>query len=164
MNEGPANGPIPSKHVFLKELAKLPGGCKVRFLGWYAAYLGHSDYLGQLVYPSSVVDYNASEGYLTVQHDFPKTASPVPHVTVNIDLILETTKCSELQYGAWVNIIGYVERSTLGAVKRKRSSSYSKPQGFDTKIQAVLLWDAGAIDVPSYERTIALQQEVLQTS
>jgi hypothetical protein len=35
MSDLPTGGPLPSKHVFLYELAKLPGGSKVRFLGWY---------------------------------------------------------------------------------------------------------------------------------
>ena len=34
MSDLSTSGPLPSKHVFLYELAKLPGGSKVRFLGW----------------------------------------------------------------------------------------------------------------------------------
>jgi len=132
------NGPAPSKLVFLHDLAKLPRGSKVRFLGY-------------------VTEYNTHQGSLTVEHAYPEDAQPTPRATVDVRLVLETVTARDLQVGRWLNIIGYIV-SDPWARKRKRLSVSNSLTTEETLVQAILIWNAGAIRLANYEPVLARSQ------
>lgn len=136
MAAGSSNGPPPSKHVFIHQLLKQQNNSKVRFLG-------------------CVVDYDDNTGQLTVQHDYPRgTDVESPKRTiVDINLTLNTTKLDVLQSGSWINIIGYVRRTSLPDTQQTRSGHTVAPQRQAT-VQAVLVWSAGVLRVEEYEKTL----------
>lgn len=79
---------------------------------------------------------------LRLKHDFPASS---PKVTVNVDIehVLERIKHDELQVGAWVNVLGYVER-------RKEKGVF---------VQAVAVWNAGNVDLGTYEKAVMKRKE-----
>lgn len=142
------NGPLPTRLVFLSDLPTQAHGTKVRFLG-------------------CVTRYNVSTGTMELQHAYP---SP-PHIPtvalVDVNVILESLEREDTQVGAWVNIMGYVERSlkegkreqgqaqgrTLLA-KDKRKWELEAPKAVRVKVQAIMLWSAGGVKIGEYERTL----------
>lgn len=66
-------------------------------------------------------------------------------MVVNVDIghVLERIKRAELQVGAWINVLGYVER-------RKEKGVF---------VQAVALWDAGNVDLGTYEQAVVKRRE-----
>ena len=67
---------------------------------------------------------------------------------VDIQLLLETLKRDDIQIGEWVNIIGYVQED---AKEEGRESAAEK--GFvQIKVQAIILWSAGRINLREYEK------------
>jgi hypothetical protein len=79
---------------------------------------------------------------LSLFHDFP---SPRNRHTVQVDIsqLLDTIHHQNLQIGAWLNVIGYITPST----SRSRS-----------KVQAILVWSAGAINLQQYETALISRQ------
>lgn len=137
MAERTSNGPVASKLIFLSQLQEQQLNTKVRFLG-------------------CVLDYDEKAGVLLLEHKY--SLSPSQDTTtkalVDMNMALETTTKSCLQDGSWINVIGYVQsipRST------RRRASMSRPQVVahaPPQVQAVLVWDAGAVKVDQYEQTI----------
>lgn len=136
MAAGSSNGPSPSKHVFIHQLMKQENNVKVRFLG-------------------CVVDYCDNTGHLTIEHNYPHgTEMELPRrTTVDINLILSTTKIDVLQSGSWINIIGYVRHKPLLKTQQTRPGRTGTLQRQST-VQAVLVWSAGAVHVEDYEKTL----------
>jgi hypothetical protein len=52
--------------------------------------------------------------------------------------VLERIKGRDMDVGAWVNVIGYVER-------RKEKGVF---------VQAIAVWDAGDVDLEAYQRAV----------
>jgi len=80
---------------------------------------------------------------------------------VDVNLILETVKSELLENGRWVNVIGYVQ-STAQAhsrVKRRTPEADGHKDQREVMVQAVLMWDAGAIRANEYEKTMEAQRE-----
>ncbi|KAI9805755.1 MAG: hypothetical protein M1833_005248 [Piccolia ochrophora] len=128
-------GPVPAKIVFLSELPDVPTGDKVRFLGC---------------------------GTVALQHvtDEPYTPSRVT-AQVNLDLVLETVGRTATQIGEWVNVMGYVQKSSdPPSVSKvlKRSKAGEKI----VAVQAIMLWSAGAVQLDDYERTLRQRRKVEQ--
>lgn len=81
---------------------------------------------------------------LSLFHDFP--SSQTRHTAqVDISQLLDTVQHQDLQIGAWLNIIGYITPTT----SRSRS-----------KIQAILVWSAGAINLQQYETALISRQTI----
>ncbi|OCK83202.1 hypothetical protein K432DRAFT_291600 [Lepidopterella palustris CBS 459.81] len=139
-------GPLPSRLVFLSDLVGLKQGEKVRFLG-------------------CVDDYTVSSATLTLKHQHP--SSPPPTVAhVNIEHVLESVKSTELEVGAWVNIIGTI---TTGPVTLSASGPQSRRQTNQASgmvrrvhVQALVLWSAGSLKVDAYEKALE-QRKVTET-
>lgn len=72
---------------------------------------------------------------------------------VDVNLLLSNIKATDTQIGEWVNVIGYVdpsnrERTQKGSrLKDMRSSNV-------TRVQAMMMWSAGAIKIEEYERAV----------
>lgn len=119
--------------------------------------------LGTDLTHSSVVDYDIVKGQLVLEHAYPSHIRPIPRVSVDVKLILETVDASLLRTGAWVNIIGY---SRLTGPKSRRNKAKTQ-QGSRVEIpsmQAVLMWPAGALRVEDYEITLEEQRSAQKQS
>ncbi|KAK5987194.1 Kinesin-like protein [Cladobotryum mycophilum] len=94
-------GPLPSQLCLLSSLKDRPVGDKVRFLG-------------------CVTSYSTQQACLSLGHMYPSGTNE--SATVNIQLILETIQPECTQFGAWVNVVGYIT---------EKSKSKSKPKPKD---------------------------------
>ncbi|KAI4727898.1 hypothetical protein E4T49_04341 [Aureobasidium sp. EXF-10728] len=90
----------------------------------------------------SVNQYHESAALLSLFHNFPSSQNQQT-TQVDISQLLDTIDHQHLQIGAWLNVIGYVTPSTL----KSRS-----------KIQAVVVWSAGAINLQQYENALMSRQ------
>ncbi|KAJ9654329.1 hypothetical protein H2198_006627 [Neophaeococcomyces mojaviensis] len=132
-----SNAPVASKHIFLHQLSDQQANAKVRFL-------------------CCIVDYDDEKGCLTVEHKYPRNVSGayVTTATIDVNLVLETAK-SNLKEGVWLNVIGYVQDA--GNKGRRQSNLGRRSSVMNTllpHVQAVLVWDAGALHVDQYERIL----------
>ncbi|KAK5233401.1 hypothetical protein LTR67_003809 [Exophiala xenobiotica] len=137
MSEFATNGPVASKFVFLKDVATLPPNTKVRLLG-------------------CIVDHDTAKGQIILEHAYPKNAKPIPHVLVDIDLVLESIEPSILSTGSWINVIGYTRTTQRGV--RKSKARLRQPEDESSFLQAVLVWTAGALKITDYEITLEEQR------
>ncbi|THW33037.1 hypothetical protein D6D22_09319 [Aureobasidium pullulans] len=89
-----------------------------------------------------VNQYHESTALLSLFHNFPSLQDR--HIAqVDISQLLDTIDHQNLQVGAWLNIIGYVGPS---------------PSRYRTKIQAIMLWSAGAVNLQQYETALVSRQ------
>jgi len=139
MSELATNAPVASKFVFLHDIGSLAPATKIRFLG-------------------CIVDYHTAEGRLLLEHAYPKDTHPVPRVSVDINLVLESLQTSILRSGTWINVIGYTRDARPHGRKRKKSMSRSDEA--PPSVQAILIWDAGALRLRDYEITLEEQRQV----
>lgn len=65
---------------------------------------------------------------------------------MDVNLVLEGLKSELIQVGEWVNVIGYVTE-TLTA----RRGRFSEPSEQTVRVQALLLWKSGPLDIQQYE-------------
>lgn len=155
------NGPLPTRLIFLSDLATQPHGTKVRFLG-------------------CVTRYNLSTGVLELQHTHhhppPTKTSTVALVDVNV--VLEGLKREDTQVGAWINVVGYVEevlregsrrgqrqRQGQGQEKTVLATGKGEEVGEGSRmvrvrVQAIMLWNAGGVKIGGYERTLEERLEL----
>lgn len=105
-----------------------------------------------------MIVYDVTHGALHLEHCYPPSLQPRPRVAVDIQLILETVKSTELQPGTWLNVIGYVRRPIQRHEGRRRSGMDDSKIADDVDVQAVMLWNAGAIKVGDYEANIIRQR------
>ena len=114
-----ANGPLPSHLTFLNSLPSHPTGTKVRFLGCVTAY-------------------SVYHGLLELSHSYPSTSASSSNVRAMVDVtvIVETMGRADHEVGAWVNVVGYVQKSSGKGTGLVR-----------VWVQAVTVWSAGAVRV-----------------
>ena len=142
------NGPLPTRLVFLSDLPTQARGTKIRFLG-------------------CVTRYMVSTGIMELQHAYP----PPPHTPtvalVDVNVVLESLKREDMQLGAWVNVMGYVgevlregkrgqengQRKTVLA-KKKEDGVPGGPRAVRVRVQAIMLWSAGAVKIGEYEGSL----------
>lgn len=91
----------------------------------------------------SVDEYVVQTATLRLKHNYP-TASFAEIANVDIIHVLESIKSHEMEVGTWINVIGYVER-------RKEEGVF---------VQAITVWDAGAVDLTSYEKAVEARKAV----
>ncbi|KAL1627414.1 hypothetical protein SLS54_002339 [Diplodia seriata] len=124
------NGPTPSRLVFLSDLPRMGAGDKARFLG-------------------CVDSYDARTGTLILKHAYPTKPSVIARV--NIDHVLESVKCTDLEVGAWLNIVGYVRSPPPN---RRSQMAQKKNVADGVYVQAIMLWTAGDIKLDNYEKAV----------
>ncbi|KAG8529421.1 uncharacterized protein KY384_006058 [Bacidia gigantensis] len=135
--------------TFLSNLPNLEIGRKIRFIGCVTAYKTES-------------------GVLRLQHSYPSSQSRTIVALVDVNLVLENSKREDLEIGSWVNVIGYVEKTTKEKEaahntsderERKLNSDPNRNRMIDEiSVQAVMLWNAGALKITEYEK--ALEQRL----
>ncbi|KAH7130523.1 CST complex subunit Ten1 [Dendryphion nanum] len=118
-----STGPVASSLVLLSDLESCKPGTKVRFLG-------------------CVDEYVTKTATLKLKHNFPVETTP-KFAYVSVDHVLETVKHDTMDIGAWLNIIGYIERSKTNRVY----------------VQAVTIWDAGNINLEAYQKAVEARKD-----
>ena len=102
----------------------------------------------------SVIDYDVSRGVLLLHHAYTPGETPVPLVEVDVQLVLESITRHDLQQGAWLNVVGYVRRSEEQQKSKKAPDAHASNMAQGLRIQAILLWDAGAVLIREYEKVL----------
>lgn len=120
------NGPLPTHLTFLTSLPFHPAGKRVRFLG-------------------CVVAYNVHRGVLVLWHAYPSAPSSSNVLAVvDVTVIVETMRREDLEVGAWINVIGYVQ-------EREGDHGASMTVG----VQAIIIWGAEGVKLGEYEKAVA---------
>ena len=146
------HGPLPTRLVFLSDLPAIAPGTKVRFLG-------------------CVTDYNKSTGCLALGHAYPPPPSPFLTALVDVNILLETLKSTDTRIGEWLNVMGYVEAhpELFEEEKSHRRGHHNNARRGEqekegptarVRVQAVMLWSAGAVKLAEYEKALAARIEV----
>ena len=135
-----SSAPPPSTLTLLSELPKHDTGTKVRFLG-------------------CVTSYDTGKGLLELQHAHPAPPDCSVAAHVDINLLLENTKRENLEVGAWVNIVGYVQnlkhpQPRIKAFREAQEVGSSQSVHTIVQIQAIMLWSAGGIKINEYEKAV----------
>lgn len=101
---------------------------------------------------SSVNHYNETSAILELFHNYPLQKSAT-RSTVHLDItdVLELVKREDIEAGAWLNIVGYIQPST-------DPSTRNGPKGVRT-VKAIMLWSAGSINLAEYESALTERQE-----
>lgn len=122
----------------------------------------------------SVQEYDVPSATLVLKHRYPvsaddrnRTAPAGVAVTarVNIEHVLESLKSEDLQVGAWVNVVGYVQRERRSRSRRRGTAGTATAcregggMRRGSKVQAVMLWSAGAVKLDAYERAVELRKQ-----
>lgn len=142
------NGPLPTRLIFLSSLSTTPPGTKVRFLG-------------------CVTHYNQATGVLALQHAYPPPPSTCSTALVDVNLLLEGLKPTNTAIGEWVNVMAYVEappqrlknRANGRDCRRDLNIQIQTVEVAPIRVQAVMLWSAGAIKLAEYETALASRME-----
>ena len=122
-----SNGPLPAQLTLLTSLPSHATGSKVRFLG-------------------CVNSYDRQNGTLELTHAYPSpTNGLIIRAIVDVNVILETMKRDDLETGAWVNVLGYVQG-------RQRNAGDG---AVCIGVQAIMIWGAGSIRLGKYETTVS---------
>ncbi|KAF2482774.1 CST complex subunit Ten1 [Neohortaea acidophila] len=128
--------PEPSRLMLLEQLPKVLSGTKVRFLG-------------------CVHEYNADQAKLVLRSAYPAVNTSVPCALVNVENVLELVDHRQLETGAWVNVVGYIEKDQeFKSLKSDQPSS-------SVMVRATLIWSAGAIRMDRYEAAVREYQKPL---
>lgn len=73
----------------------------------------------------------------------------------------ETLNSAVLQVGAWVNVVGYVMN---GKSLAEAEEVDRLDESVIVKVQAIMLWDAVAIDLEQYEQAVRARKDAVATA
>ncbi|KAL9101342.1 MAG: hypothetical protein Q9163_003389 [Psora crenata] len=144
-----SSAPLPTTLTLLSQLPDHASGSKLRFLG-------------------RVTSYSPRKGILELQHSYISASSYTVLALVDIDLLLENMEREDMEVGAWVNVIGYRGNGLTGQdvdMGRGKKRIQSAEVGNDGRVvrvavKAVMLWNAGAVDVAQYEKAVEQRLEL----
>ncbi len=106
---------------------------------------------------SSVTKYDIPTGILTLKHHYPSESRKPSKTLVDINLLLESIKSTDIEIGAWINVFGYVTWSSHS--NKARVAATEKNTGTvplrRSLVKALMIHSAGTIDVGEYERVLA---------
>ena len=106
----------------------------------------------------SVTRYTVSTAVLALQHSFQlpsssKTIQDTVTALVDVKLLSESLKLTDIQEGEWLNVIGYVD--TVSSRKAGKPTRINEEKvALEVKIDAVMLWSAGAVMIDKYESAL----------
>jgi Telomere capping, CST complex subunit len=92
---------------------------------------------------NSVTNYSIKTAILTLEHNYP-SGNPFKAL-VDVSLLLNMLKSDDTRIGAWVNVIGYIER---------KKQQVATAEGEKLQVQALVLWSSGPFDLNGYERSL----------
>ena len=78
---------------------------------------------------------------------------------MDVKILLETLKTTDTQIGEWVNVMGYVEGHDKGSKPGKERVGRRMDVGF-AKVQAIMLWSAGSVNLGEYEQAVSERKKV----
>lgn len=90
-------------------------------------------------------------------------------VELDVRLLLESLKATDTCIGEWLNVVGYVtDRKSSSSVnkgsrleiKQKGQKGIAANDVVTVRVQAVILWSAGAVRLGDYERILNERKEV----
>lgn len=98
----------------------------------------------------SVRAYNVTTGHLILEHNYRRQNGSGDNAVVEVDVnpLLETMTSEDLRVGTWLNVLGYVRRKE------------QTPNVREDYIEAVLVFQAGAVALGEYERIVRDAQDV----
>lgn len=78
---------------------------------------------------------------------------------VDLNVVLGSTVRADLEVGAWVNVIGYIERVVKVVAKSKHGQLAFRNDGHveaqvQVQVHAVMIWGAGALKIQQYEKIV----------
>lgn len=112
----------------------------------------------------SVIGYNESQGRLYVEHNYSLQDTYNCGFQIDVDAVLETTQPSCFEPGSWINVIGFIAVPACRGRKRKQSDLFYHPPDQDVVVQAVLIWNAGAVRITEYEKIMERQKQAAKTA
>lgn len=137
MSDNNAYTTTASQWTFLSHLHRLESHTKVRFL-------------------CCVQTYDEDTALLSVEHRYPPgIKSHYSEALVDLRLVLESVKRETVQCGAWINVVGYV-------VFVQREGRKGRGVVIVPMVQALLVWDAGAVRVDRYENVLREHLAMMQ--
>jgi hypothetical protein len=83
-----------------------------------------------------------------LKHKYPTSSAPVI-ARVQLDHVLETISPTTAQVGAWLNVVGTVDK----LMKRSRHRG-NHLYAFAAAIDAVMVWEAKGIKLDEYEKAV----------
>jgi hypothetical protein len=80
---------------------------------------------------------------------------------VDVNLVLESTKSTDIEIGAWINVLGYVKSSSHG--NKTKIAAAEKKDGIARSrrslVKALMVYSSGSIDLGEYERVLFESKE-----
>lgn len=112
-------------------------------------------YSSTLPTANSVRHHDQANGTIYLTHEYPRLPYQIT-ARVNTDHVLEALEHVDCQVGAWLNVTGY----TCG---RMMSPQYSIDIGItpvysEVTIRAVMIWNAGSLDLGLYEKALVARK------
>lgn len=98
--------------------------------------------------------YNVSTGHLVLEHNYPRTKTNPPSVSVDINALLESVTHEELRVGAWVNVLGYVRDATYLPLNGEGVAGGGDSKARPVYVEAIMIFPAGPVTLGEYERIL----------
>jgi hypothetical protein len=80
-----------------------------------------------------------------------------------MDLVLEKIQNVDLQYGAWINVMGITGEPRSSHAINITKKNHTGTQ-YEVDIQATLVWNAGPLNVQDYEQALEARNQADTTS
>jgi hypothetical protein len=98
-------------------------------------------------------------GHLLLKHNYPLSA---PKVTASVDLshVLENLQGTALQVGVWVNVVGYVMNGESTTSKATEKRGARDADTGNVRVQAIMIWEAVAINIDEYEKAVQARKDL----
>lgn len=103
------------------------------------------------------MEYRVRDGVLLVEHAYPANLDSPAKGRVDVTMVLDAIKRESLDSGAWLNVIGYVQDSSIAAGNKD-------PTARVPLVQAVMCWSAGSLSVEKYEQVMEASLKQLRES
>jgi Telomere capping, CST complex subunit len=105
--------------------------------------------------------HDSASGTIYLTHEYPRLPYQII-ARVDTSHVLEAMEHIDCQVGAWLNITGY----TFGRMMNPQYSIDigSTPVYSEVSIRAVMLWNAGSLDLGLYERALVARKSNGTTS
>src|ERR1700753_212060 len=103
----------------------------------------------------SVRHHDRASGTIYLTHEFPRLSYQIV-ARVNTDHVLEALDHNDYQVGAWLNVTGYTcgrEMNPHHSIDVGATPVYS-----EITIRAVMIWNAGSLDLGLYERALTVRK------
>ena len=111
-----------------------------------------------ILYLQDPLPISCDEGKITRQPGSTDSSSVLYVVAeIEVDLVLANLQDRDISIGAWLNIIGYIQND--GGERSRRSRDLDSR----IRIQALLMWSAGAIDTDAYVHVLADRNCCIET-